>query len=100
MDELAEVGVGNSLGVISATQLEWRRAAPNFEQLPLDIAGKGTGFASSMKSHKVVQVVYERIMQSSDFNFDYCCMLIIASMIAAGICSSPTLFSEIVLFCF
>ena len=86
MDCLTEVGVGINVGVISATAIEWRNSAKNIEQItvPNSSTSHSTGFYSNIKSHKVIQVVVERIMNSAQMSFDYICMLIIASMIAAA----------------
>eukprot|EP01083_Nonionella_stella_P148195 468730_1 len=85
MDALTSVGVGRQMGVISATAVEWRNAAPCFEKRDVaEVCDATTGFYSSVKSHKVIKVVVERIMNGASFTFDYACMLTIASMIAVG----------------
>merc|ERR1712228_1156564 len=45
---------------------------------------KQSTFSDSVKSRMIVKQVVERIMNSSAFTFDYVCMLIVASLIAAG----------------
>lgn len=85
MDQLTDFGFGHSVGVISATGVEFRKSAPDVEQESINVTKKGSGLYASMKSHKVIQVVFERIYNSSEFTFDYCCMVTIAAMIAAGV---------------
>eukprot|EP01083_Nonionella_stella_P094493 265124_1 len=84
MDSLTNIGVGRQFGVISSLPVEWRNAAKNIEQVIMPEDATSTGFAASVKSHKRVQVVVERIMNSAALTFDYCCMLVVASLIAVG----------------
>ena len=74
------------MGVISATSIAYRNAPTLKEELSTSTNTKrSSGFYSSIKSRQVVKQVVERIMKSAAFTFDYMCMLIVASLIAAGI---------------
>ena len=90
MDELADVGVGREMGVISTTAIAFRNEPQNASNEALEKIKaqskkkKGQTFSDSVKSRMIVKQVVERIMNSSAFTFDYICMLIVASLIAAG----------------
>merc|ERR1740123_2587667 len=88
MDELADIGVGREMGVISTTSIAFRNE-PAHQNNALSITSqkqekKGPSFSDSVKSRMIVKQVVERIMNSSAFTFDYVCMLVVASLIAAG----------------
>ena len=88
MDELADVGVGREMGVISTTSIAFRNEPQHYHHDELVKAkkkkAKQSTFSDSVKSRMIVKQVVERIMNSSAFTFDYVCMLIVASLIAAG----------------
>eukprot|EP00487_Bulimina_marginata_P002934 TRINITY_DN16795_c0_g1_i1.p1 TRINITY_DN16795_c0_g1~~TRINITY_DN16795_c0_g1_i1.p1 ORF type:complete len:103 (-),score=3.87 TRINITY_DN16795_c0_g1_i1:10-318(-) len=68
MDALSSVCVGKQMGVISATPLEWRNAANDMD---VERRSDGrTGFYATVKSHKIIEVVSERIIHSAEFTFD------------------------------
>ena len=89
LDELADVGVGREMGVISTTAIAFRNEPQNsaneaLAKIKNKEKKKGQTFSDSVKSRMIVKQVVERIMNSSEFTFDYICMLVVASLIAAG----------------
>ena len=96
MDSLAESGVGREIGVVSATSIAYRNASAdtaNDEDLSMTTKeGKAktkgqysnSGFYKSIKRRMVVKQVVERIMAGAALTFDYCMMLLVASLIAVG----------------
>lgn len=88
MNELADIGVGREMGTISTTSIAFRNE-PAHQNSTLSVTSqkkekKGPSFSDSVKSRMIVKQVVERIMNSSAFTFDYVCMLVVASLIAAG----------------
>lgn len=86
MNQLADIGVGRDIGVISTTNIAFRNESEKSAAAAVvrQKKKKESSFYDSVKSRMIVKQVVERIMNSSLFTFDYVCMLVVASLIAAG----------------
>ncbi len=100
---MADKGVGRDIGVLSVCPVTFRKVyicifslSPSLichTQPDQDVmsAGlkeheekEGSSFARTIKSRMIVQQVVDRVEGSAAFTFDYCSMLVVASLIAAG----------------
>lgn len=86
LDELTAFGVGQSIGVITMTPIEWRNASADSEQraVSMDAPAETSGFAAGIKDHRSIRVVMNGIETDADLSFDYVAMVFIASGIAVG----------------
>jgi uncharacterized hydrophobic protein (TIGR00271 family) len=79
---LEHVGVGSDLGVVSVVPLEMCRSSQKGASAIKNSIRDTERFVAIASQIRVEQVI-EEIFQSAAFTFDYACLLVVASLIAA-----------------